>query len=107
MKGHTIIDCYVKILPKSQTGKIKYTSVGSQYIENTKIQWRNDALPALAMLRGDVLRGHNIFTKMWDNFARLAGRLAKSCLLFNNLTIYLDFSHFPPIVPNRRYFYST
>ena len=52
MKRHTIIDCYVKILPKSQTDKIKYTSVGFQYIENTRIQWRNDALPAPAMLGG-------------------------------------------------------
>ena len=40
--------------------------------------------------------------KMWDNFAKLTVRLAKSRVLFNNLTIYLDFSAiFSQIVPNR------
>ena len=39
---------------------------------------------------------------MWDNFARLTARLAKSRVLFNNLTIYLDFSAiFSRIAPNR------
>ena len=39
---------------------------------------------------------------MWDNFARLTARLAKSRVLFNNSTIYLDFSAiFSRIVPNR------
>ena len=39
---------------------------------------------------------------MWDNFARLTARLAKSHVLFNNLTIYLDFSAiFSRIAPNR------
>ena len=39
---------------------------------------------------------------MWDNFARLTARLAKSRVLFNNSTIYLDFSAiFSQIVPNR------
>ena len=40
--------------------------------------------------------------KMWDNFARLTARLAKSCVLFINSTIYLDFSTIlSRIVPNR------
>ena len=29
---------------------------------------------------------------MWDNFARLTARLAKSRVWLNNFTIYLDFS---------------
>ena len=67
-----------------------------------KAQWRNDAPAAPATPGGAVLRGRQIVIKMWDNFARLTARLAKSRVLFNNSTIYLDFSAiFSQIVPNR------
>ena len=65
-------------------------------------QWRNDAPAAPATPGGAVLRGRQIVIKMWDNFARLTARLAKSRVLFNNSTIYLDFSAiFSRIAPNR------
>ena len=54
------------------------------------------------MPRGRRLKGAPNRDKMWDNFARLTARQAKSRVLFNNLTIYLDFSAiFSRIVPNR------
>ena len=63
-------------------------------------QWRNDAPAAPATPGGAVLRGRQIVIKMWDNFATLTARLAKSRVLFNNSTIYLDFSTiFSQIVP--------
>ena len=71
-------------------------------MEIDAIQWRNDAPGAPATPGGAVLRGRQIVIKMWDNFARLTARLAKSRVLFNNSTIYLDFSAiFSQIVPNR------
>ena len=59
-------------------------------------QWLNDA-PGAA-----VLGGHQIVIKMRDNFARLTALLAKVCVWFNNLTIYLDFSAiFSQIAPSK------
>ena len=48
------------------------------------------------------LKGAPNRDKIWDNFARLTARLAKSRDLFNNLTIYLDFwAIFSRIIRNR------
>ena len=52
--------------------------------------------------RGRRLKGAPNRDKIWDNFARSTARLAKSRVLFNNSTIYLDFSAiFSRIVQNR------
>ena len=65
-------------------------------------QWRNDAPGAPATPGGAVLGGRQIVIKMWDNFARLTALLAKVCVWFNNLTIYLDFSAiFSQIAPSK------
>ena len=80
----------------------RFTEISGTKRTKTLRQWRNDAPGAPATPGGAVLGGRQIFTKMWDNFARLTALLAKVHVWFDNLTIYLDVSAiFLQIAPSK------
>ena len=54
-------------------------------------QWRNVGTVTTATPGGDKESGAINHPKMWDNFATLTARLAKSRVLVNNLVILRDF----------------